>query len=870
MTEPSAKSKILIVDDVPGNIHVLIEILSFDHDISVATNGEEALQSMTVSKPDLILLDIEMPGMDGFEVCKKVKRDPATCDIPIIFVTAYVATIDETRGLELGADDYVTKPISFPILKARINNHLRQYQAKKTIDALYRRNQLILDSVGEGICGLDPEGKITFINPAGVAMTGWRVDELLGQSLHPLLDHTRSDGSPYPWEESPIHAALNKGGMPRVGDDMFWRKDGSGFPVHYSVTPIMDQGMVNAVVVFQDITQELAIRRRELNAHSSRIAITALLETGVVCMPMEDQLRIALEIILTVHWLSLEYKGSIFLVEKDGRLAMKAQVGLVPVQINRCAHIALGYCLCGRAAQQQEVVFAATRKNEEDGTCYTDTPPHGHYSVPILFGKRLLGVVNLHVLHGHTRNPDDETFLTTVSFTLANLIEQRNNEERLRHTAGHDALTGLPNRALFLVRLNEHLAMATRSNRAIALMFLDLDRFKQVNDTMGHKAGDELLKEATKRILSCLRQYDVVARLGGDEFTIVLPQMTDMYYTEYVALRILEELAVPFHLQEGEANISGSIGITLFPQDAGDVETLLKNADAAMYHAKNAGRNAFCFFTEKMQSAAMERLHLEEALRAALENQEFVLHYQPILEVASQRITGVEVLVRWSRPNGAGNDLLAPIQFIPLAEEIGLIIPLGIWILRSACQQNKRWLDANAVGIRVSVNLSNRQFRQGPRLIDTVTSILAETGLPPELLELEITESMIMDDVEQAVATMQALQGLGVRISLDDFGTGYSSLGVLQRFPLHALKIDGSFIANLPADDEKVAIVSAIIFMAHCMNLTVIAEGVESVEEFACLKEKGCDAIQGFHVSYPLSADACTAFLHHHHISLKQ
>ncbi|MBF0585077.1 MAG: EAL domain-containing protein, partial [Magnetococcales bacterium] len=455
--------------------------------------------------------------------------------------------------------------------------------------------------------------------------------------------------------------------------------------------------------------------------------------------------------------------------------------------------------------------------------------------------------------------------LRSIIATGMDITAQRRTENMLQHIAGHDLLTGLPNRALFQIRLSEHLSMATRSGGEVALLFLDLDRFKQVNDTMGHNAGDELLKEAARRILSCVRPYDLVARLGGDEFTIIFPQLPHVNYVEFIARRILEELAKPFLLEAGLAHISGSMGITLFPHDATDMESLLKQADTAMYCAKNAGRNTFSFFTEEMQFKAMERLKREEALRAALNNQAFILHYQPKLDLRSQKMVGMEALVRWQQSKDEGGALVPPALFIPLAEESGLIVPLGHWVLQTACRQNRAWQDEGLPPMRVAVNLSASQFHRPTELIESVAQALRESQLDPAFLELEITESMMMEDESKAIETMKQLQQMGVTLSVDDFGTGYSSLGSLKKFPIHALKIDRSFIRDLAdATSDENAIVQAILSLAKKLNLRVVAEGVETREQWTFLQQEGCDEIQGYCFSRPLGVEPFAEFVRQH------
>jgi diguanylate cyclase (GGDEF)-like protein/PAS domain S-box-containing protein len=723
---------------------------------------------------------------------------------------------------------------------------------------------IILDAISEGICGLDVSGKITFINPTGATMLGWTIPELVGRCQYDVFSTSQAKGSPPSRETSLIHFSLKNGVMRKVDHEQFCRKDGSCFPVEYTCTPILDDNPINgAVIVFRDISQRKAQDKKEQNSQISRIAISAMLETGAAPLSMEEQLRIGLEIILTVPWLSLRHEGAIFLLDDAGeKLLMAAQVGLSPTLTELCAQVPVGHCLCGQAAQRREIV-CTNPIDDCHPVRFPDMQPHGHYCVPIVYGERLQGVLNVYVPEGYAHNLEEEAFLTTISHTLANLIEQRKNEKILKHIAGHDVLTGLPNRALFQVRLSEHLSMASRSGREVVLMFLDLDRFKHVNDTMGHKAGDELLREATQRIMSCVRPYDLVARLGGDEFTIILPQLTQTHYVKFIARRILEELAKPFYLTAGEANISGSIGITLFPQDAQDMDALLKHADTAMYYAKNAGRNAFSFFTEEMQAVAIQRLRLEEEVRLALQNEEFVLHYQPKLDTKSNQIIGMEALIRWQKPTGDSFELLPPDVFIPLAEECGLIMQLGSWVLHTACRQTMAWHAQGFTSLRVSVNLSASQFRRAEELVETVVMALQESALPPEFLELEITETMMMEDAEKAIQTMKIFEEMRIRLAVDDFGTGYSSLGSLRKLPIHALKIDRTFVGNLTEkESEESAIVHAILAMAKSLRLTVVAEGVETREQWALLRRFGCDEMQGFYLSHPLPAEEFVAFLH--------
>ena len=439
-------------------------------------------------------------------------------------------------------------------------------------------------------------------------------------------------------------------------------------------------------------------------------------------------------------------------------------------------------------------------------------------------------------------------------FTIAAVRDMRESnayEARILHQATHDALTELPNRALFHDLLNRAMVQAEREECLLAVVFLDLDGFKNINDTLGHDWGDQLLKQIAQRIGTAVRRNDVVARQGGDEFTLLLQGVHHVDDVLAVTRKILSAVSEPVHLRETDIHVTASIGITIFPLDDTDAEHLLRNADTAMYRAKEAGRNGFQFYTAEMNDQAQERLAIETDLRCAIAQREFVLHYQPQVDIASGRIIGAEALLRWNHPL---KGMIPPVKFIPIAEESGLIVPIGEWVLREACAQMRAWQVAGLPPLRIAVNLSARQFRE-PSLPQLIADIMAESGLQDRgVLEVEITESLLMKNVDVASDMLKQLFDMGVRISVDDFGTGYSSLSYLQRFCLHALKVDQSFVRDISNGADGAVIAGVIVDLAHKLKLSVIAEGVETLAQLEYLQQIGCNEMQGFYFSRPIPA----------------
>jgi diguanylate cyclase (GGDEF)-like protein len=463
----------------------------------------------------------------------------------------------------------------------------------------------------------------------------------------------------------------------------------------------------------------------------------------------------------------------------------------------------------------------------------------------LLFLSSELGAFSLELIELLQRLADN------ISFALNNFDradEKAKADERIEYLASHDSLTDLPNRETFNQLLHFTIEAARRYQRRFAVLFIDLDRFKIINDSLGHEAGDLLLVEISERLRRSLRSSDVVARLGGDEFVVILESTVDSEDIEVIAQTLLSALGQPMQLCGHECHTTASIGIAMFPADGTDVQTLTKNADMAMYRAKEDGKNGFRFFTEEAKTQSIERLTLETSLRRALDREEFSLHYQPKVDLASGRITGVEALLRWTHPELG---MLSPVQFIPLAEETGLIVPIGRWVLKQACAQNMAWQHQGLRPLSMAVNLSPRQFAD-ESLLHHIDDALSSCGMSPMLLQLEVTESMVMQNVSRAVRILEAIRSRGIRLAIDDFGTGYSSMSLMKQFPIDTIKIDRSFVRNLADDGEDQAIAQAIIRMGKALGMTIVAEGVETTEQEAFLRDHACDEMQGFLFSKPV------------------
>lgn len=669
------------------------------------------------------------------------------------------------------------------------------------------QTRLLLDSVGEGIFGLDRDGICTFVNEASLKLLGYdSADELIGKNMHDLVHHTHEDGSPYNDQDCSIYNSFRNNRPYHQEGEYFWRKDGSHFPCEYGAYPLHKEGeAVGCVVVFSDITEEY--KTRERLRLSSKIIETA--QEGIMITTPDAT-------IVDVNHAFEEITG----YSRDEVIGKKPS-------INQSGRHDAGF--------YEDMWQQLTNKGEWHGE---------------IWDRRKSGEVYPKLL---SINAVQDELGETSHYVgiFSDITKQKQTEEELQKLAYYDHLTNLPNRTLFTERLNQVLTIAERQQNGVALLFIDLDRFKYINDTLGHAAGDELLEHISRRLLEQTRQSDTVSRLGGDEFTVILSDTSNPDDVAQIAQKLVDTLKEPVDIMGHEVRVGGSIGIALYPDDGGDTETLTKHADTAMYKAKESGRGNYQFFTPQMNEQVADRLVIEAELHRALENEEFILHYQPKLDLGSGEIVGMEALVRWQH---AEMGMVSPAKFIPLAEETGLIVSLGNWILEQACRQVVEWSRTAGRSFKLAVNLSARQFRQSD-LIAEIERVIDITGIEPSCLELEITESILMGDIDSALRMMEQIRSLGVQLAIDDFGTGFSSLNYLKRFPINTLKIDQSFVRDLTVDSEDAAIVKSIIALGHSLQLSVVAEGVEDQSQLDFLQQHSCDVVQGYFISKPLSVD---------------
>ena len=778
--------------------------------VGTAATGEEAVQLAREFKPSLVLMDVVLRGdVDGIEAAKFINH---TQHAPVVYLTAFSDDTTVRRAAETAPYGYLTKPYSIKELHAAIEVALYKSRLEQRLYESEQWFSSTLRCVADGVIAMDTEDNITFLNPVAEALTGWTLEDARGRKESEILKLFSFGG--HRLEAGPAQRALQLNkvvGMER-GAQLLHR-DGRKIYVDDSAAPIRseDGRLLGAVMVFRDVSeriqQEQLLRESEERFYSA----FAHAPSGMALVALDGRFLQANKALAT-------------LVGYDpGELLEITHTSLVHPDDREQEQTRLNLLLQGQApSMQYELRYQ-----------YKDT----RHTIWILASVSVL-------------KENDEP--TCYLYQIYDLTERKQTEYQLTQMAFYDALTGLANRSHMRDELERGIVLARRHNQKFAVVFMDLDRFKNINDSLGHEAGDELLKIVSQRLEQTLRESDCIARIGGDEFVLLLQNVQTAAGVVSVLEKLRNEIIRPMMLAGNEVFISPSMGISMFPDDGEDAATLLRNADSAMFAAKAEGRNRFHFFRPELAEQADDRLGMESALRRAQARAEFELHYQPIVRIDDGTIEGFETLLRWRRDGR----LVAAGEFIPVAEEIGLIQGLGEWVLREACRFAATWPQP----FTIHINCSAHQLKE-ETFTDTVAGALKDTGIDPGRVCLEITESVLMQHSETQLSRLARLKTLGIVMSIDDYGTGYSSLAYLKLFAPQSLKIDRFFVKDLGEDPNDAAIVSATIAMAHNLGIGVIAEGVEEDIQLSYLRNYGCDAVQGYMYSRPVPAEEAMEFI---------
>jgi diguanylate cyclase (GGDEF)-like protein/PAS domain S-box-containing protein len=825
MTDP--RPAILAIDDTPANLSFLGAALAGEFHLQIATSGQTGLSLALKAPPDLILLDVMMPGMDGFETCRRMKREAALRDIPIIFVTALSESSSEEKGLALGAADYITKPFNVGICRQRIRNLLERESLRKEIEtqrdllqsALAERRKaeemvgllsVAVEQAPVSVVITDLQGRVQYVNPHFSECSGYPAAEAIGQN--PRIFQSG---------QTPPHVYRQMwrrllGGQSWKGTFLNRRKNGEHFWEEAHIAPAKNPAgtTTHYVAVKLDISQ-----RKQAEDEMRIAAIAFSSQNGIV-------ITNARGVILRVNPAFTRLTGY---SDDEAR-------GKTPAMLKSDRHAPAFYQRMWETIQETGSWQGAIWNRRKDGKIHAE----------MLSIKAVV-------------TPDRGT--THYVGSYSDITSDKEAEAEIHRLAYYDPLTSLPNRRLLQDRMGQALAASRRSKHFGALFLIDLDDFKTLNDTRGHALGDELLSEVARRLREALRERDTVARQGGDEFVVLTEEMgKDIALAATLAEQTGERLCalseLPFVLSGQEYQCKFSIGVALF-QGSDSISDLLRHADLALYQAKRSGRNALRFFDPVMQLALNRRTALLAELRQAIGGEQLRLYYQPQLNSARQ-VVGAEALLRWQHPR---RGLVQPNEFIPLAEETGLIVAMGQWALETACAQLKAWEGKPETGaLTVAVNVSVAQFRQDG-FVEQVLSAIEQSGANPRRLKLELTESVMVSDIEDIIAKMMSLKEKGISFSLDDFGTGYSSLAYLKRLPIEQLKIDQSFVRGILDDANDAAIARMVIVLAGSLGLNVIAEGVETQTQCEWLVSAGCHHFQGYLFGRPLALEQFEAFV---------
>jgi len=758
----------------------------------------------------------------------------------VVLPLKFVRTDGEIIDVEALVIPFGQKNTNSFMLEARdITERVRSAESLRDRE---QRLRGVLDTVADGIITIDEKGIIHSFNPAAESIFGYAEKEVVGQNVRIILPEPESE------QDSGFLLRYLENDEARIGgvsgrEETGRRQDGTAFPVELSVTEMRHGHQRLFTGIIRDITERKKAEEDLRKAHDE-LEVRVKERTRELTQEVaerriaESRLKLAGEVIDNLN-------DAVVILDPDFKITA----------VNPAYSLITGYPSEEVNGKRPPFMESLKKNPEKYKKMMSDIQSPGHWEGEFWHqrkdGEEIAQRLSISAM------TNEEGGIQQYAAIISDITERKRSEERIYFQANFDALTNLPNRTLFHDRLNNALPSHRRLKRKLGLMFIDLDGFKLVNDSLGHDIGDLLLKKAARRLEKCIRSGDTVARLGGDEFTVIMPNLIDPKHAPLVAQRVLNALSKSFNLKKHETFVSASIGVTIFPDDATDSNELLKNADTAMYRAKEQGKANYQFYTSDLNEEVKERMVLKNGLVKALEQDEFSLHYQPKLEIGSNRITGVEALMRWNNPTIGP---ISPVKFIPLLEETGQVVEVGEWAIRTACLQHRAWLKAGLPAIRIAVNISARQLREDS-FASIVDKIMKENNVAPDGLEIEITESMLMSDHAKAVTALGELHDMGIHIAMDDFGTGYSSLSYLKRFPIDTIKIDRSFVADIATDPDDAEIIKTIISMGKTLNRRIVAEGVETEDQLAILSEYDCDEIQGYFFSPPLPAEKITGFI---------
>jgi diguanylate cyclase (GGDEF)-like protein/PAS domain S-box-containing protein len=797
------RANLLLVDDISSNIQILAAALDQDYDIRFATSGLQALNLVAQAIPDLILLDVMMPGLDGFEVCRRLKATPASRDIPVIFVTAKGDSIDQKEGFELGAVDYIVKPFDIEVVRVRVRTQLRLKHIEAELRASETRLRAIFEHAPEPMWILT-DGKFSDCNLAAARVLGYPDrSDVLGLEPAMLSPDLQPDG-----EASGSKAArligLAAGGESQRFEWVHLRADGNELIAAVSLEPATLNGKPVVLCAWHDIT----LRKRA-----------------------ENKLKLA---------------ASVFSNAREGIMITDAHGNIVDV--NETFTRITGYSRAETLGQNPRMLQSGRQSAEYYAVMWQALQVKGHWYGEV-WNRRKNGEVYAEMLNV-SAVPDDNGITRHYVALFTDITALKKHQQQLEHIAHYDALTNLPNRVLLADRLQQAMAQSQRRGKQLAVAYLDLDGFKAINDYHGHDIGDELLITVAHRMNAALRDGDTLARIGGDEFVAVLADLERPENAELVLSRLLQAAADPVTAGQAILRISASIGVTIYPHDGSDPDQLIRHADQAMYVAKQAGKNRYHLFDVEKDMAVKTQRETLEHIRHAIDRNEFVLHYQPKVNMKTGAVVGAEALIRWQHPE---RGLLPPAAFLPMVEDHQLGVEIGEWVLDTALSQMDAWLTLG-LNIPVSINIAARHLQQANFVAHLRISLAAYPEIDPHLLELEVLETSALEDMARVSEIMRTCREIGVRFALDDFGTGYSSLTYLKRLPADVLKIDQSFIHDMLDSPDDLAIVEGVLGLAQAFRRQVIAEGVESVAHGELLLPLGCVLAQGFGIARPMTA----------------